>query len=402
MSLLKLKPNFNRIDRALSFPAKQLNYILEESVIDKFSFYQAVFMVYSFMKLSEDLKHKIFSVSSNPFVWQPHNSCSWDPMGNAQIGTQEITPCKAKVNDEWCYDELFKSCFAHFLRWGNGQAVTLSPEGRRLVSIFVRQMVQNMVVGARLTLTVGKLYKPEKVSGYLKPGVSGDMKAAFARTMGTCRGWVELLKQKGSEAGLGHLNCKDLLTCDMFSGKKFLGDIEDLFDKLRDKCMPELDCLLDEGGVPDVQGIRMSPLFLLSPSLFKAVAEAYRKQCNTINCTNPRLTQEIVPWNGGRHKVYYIDGIPVIPISDLNCYDSYLTGSTHLAVLTVSGNINMGASFANIPSIDRPGMGVRIQQHTDNDKYGKYSFISHALFSTAIANHKLLVGTQVFCAPAAK
>jgi len=400
MSLLKLKPNFNRINRSLAFPAKQLNYILEESVVDKFSFYQAFFMVYSFMKLTEDLKHKIFSVSSNPFVWQAHDSCNWSPMGNAQIGEQEISPCKAKVNDEWCYDELFKSCFSHFLKWGTGNTVSLGPEGRRLVNIMVRQMIQNMVVGARLTLTVGKLYDYDKLKGYFKTGVTGDMKAAFAKTMGTCRGWVELAKEQALKPGYEHLNCKEILTKDMFNGKKFMGKVvEDVFDKLRGKCLPELQCLLDEGGVPDVQGLTMSPLLLVSQSIYSAVAEEYRKMCVSVTCINPRIERKAVSWNGRQYNVYYIDGVPVIPISDINCYDSYLTGSTHLAVLTVSGNINMGASFANLPTIDRPGMGVRIQQHTDNDKYGKYSFLSHALFSTAIANHKLFAGTQIFCAP---
>ena len=91
--------------------------------------------------------------------------------------------------------------------------------------------------------------------------------------------------------------------------------------------------------------------------------------------------------------------MPVIPISDINILDRYLTGTTHFAAITSSRNISLGASFADLPNLDSPNIGMIIQRETDVRELGKYYFAAHALFATTIADTDFFVGTQRYAVP---
>jgi hypothetical protein len=391
--IVKIKPNFNRIQSAVAFPTRELNYLLEEQVYDGFSFYQNRFNVYSFMRLTKDLKHRIHTMTSIPMIWQPHNSCYIDPLGNIRMGEQEMSPCKGTAVSEFCYDELFDSCFRHFLQWDGQGPLEFDEQGVAMFNRLVGKILESMILGARLTLTANGLYTNDMVE--FKDSVDKDIRNLFMKTSHTCQGWMAYLKQLAQQNEYSHLNINGIINEDDFNGKKFEGDIEAVLDNLIDNALPDMKGVLDEGGLSSLQGGSIQPMFLLTSHLFAAIADAYRRQCNTVYCTNPRLTQEMETFNNSRVKVYYFDDIPIIPIHDVNYYDKYLKNATHFAGLTVSGNINLGASFADIPTLDNRSVGVRIKMKDENENYGIYSFRSDSLFSTMIADTDYMVATCV-------
>lgn len=395
MSILLIKPNFNKVKSQIAIPTKSLNYFLKDEVQSNLGFYQAQFGVYSYMQMNKNQKFVIHSLRGTPFMWQPHRTCAWDPTGSLRVGKQELEPCQAKINEEFCYDELFDSCFQPFLEWDGRGLIKLDAQGTNMVNTMVKTMAENATLGARLTLTAGQLYDPALVT--FADNTSNEIKSLFTRTVGTCRGWVELLRDMAtSDAQYSHLNVSGLFATTDFDGKKYIGDVIALYDALQARAPYPLQTMINEGGIAGALDSGM-PLFLTSTSVYNAVADAYRKQCINIACINPRLTRKdftVTTSKGPRtHHVYYIDDVAVIPVSEVSYYDMYLKGATHFAAISIAGNISLGASFANLPNVNDQEVAIMVQRSEEVKDYGKYYFASHSLFATSIADTDYIVAT---------
>lgn len=404
MATYLVKPNFNRLDRQLAFPSKKLNLYMRAELQDNFGFYQSNFGLYSYMTLNKKQKYVLHTMQGTPLLWQPHRSCAWTPTGSLSMSKREFEPCEAKINEEFCYDELFDSCFEPFLNWtGRGQ-VSLDDAGIGLVNDMVAVLGQNADLGARATLTAGQLFDPAVVKFHSR--AAKNIPALFEKTAGTCKGWVELARELGENPQYSHLNVKGIFDEDKFNGGKYTGDIiSDIYDELLANASVEMMSLINEGGiVSSVQGDFM-PLFVVSLSLYNRVAAMYREQCNPANtvlaCANPRLTRQqmSMPTSRGPKNVnvYYIDDVPVIPLSDLATYDKYLTGTMHFAGIIASGNIGLGTSFGALPDVQGPtDVGIIIERESSVKDMGKYYFASHSLFAATIADHAYMVATQAY------
>lgn len=397
---LFLKPTFNAFRQQMSFPTDSFNVFMREELTDTISYYQKRYGVFSFMRLTKLQKFVIHTMKGQPFLWQPHLNCSWDETGSLKINTKEMEPCKAKLNEGWCYDELFKSCYQHFLTYRpNSATLELDENGIKLVNDMVRTIGENALLGAMLVLTVGQLFDPAKVSFNKK--TNGTIKDLFERTMSTCKGWVELVREMGTIPAYMHMNYPGIFKADEFRGKRFIGDIFDTFDRLRAQAPDELESMLDEGAMIDSVNDLGMPIIITANSFYKAVADEWRRMCISNTCLNSRLTmeEETVTIKGRSRKIknYYIDSIPVVPISHINYADKYLNGSTHLLAITVAGNINLGSSLAPISDdLDSEDVGIMIEREQGAKNHGKFYMLAHALFSVAIANTDLYVGTQEF------
>lgn len=389
-----VKPSFDRFRQQIMFPARSLNAFAMGELVDNTSKYQRLFGVYNFMPLNNLYHYKLTTMSGQPFMWQPDLNCSWDDTGSVKFGQQEITPCKAKINESWCYDELFDSCFEHLLKWDGRGKINLDSNAIKLFNMLVKNLRQQALLGAMLTLTVGKLYDVNQVE--FRDDVPMNIKMLFKRTMNTCRGWLELLRESAFTKGKQHMNHPDVFSESDFDGCEYASDCVALFDKIRAIASPELCCMMDEGGVIDSMNGMGQIMMLVSPSIFKCFAQAYREQCLSVTCTNPRLTMEM----RDGCKVYHVDGIPIIPISHANYADKYLESKNHFAYLTVGGNISLGTSIGEVRANTnvQKGMGIIIEKATSVKEHGKYYFFSQALFATAIANSDLIAGGQIMTA----
>lgn len=390
-AITKLKPNFTRIGNGgvLQFDVKELNYLMEEQVIDNYNWYQRCFNVFGNMRLTSKLKHTIHWVKSSPMIWQPHKSCRIDPTGNITTGKQSMNPCNATAFTEVCYDALFNSCFEGLLSWNGSNPVswTATQAGREMIQQVYAKILQSMAIGGRMTLTANGLHDFSKVE--FAKGVTEEVKNLFKLTSATCEGWVSALKKLGDVPGYGHLNIAGLLTPDLFNGAKFIGDVEKILRGLQEEAKHDLQCVIDEGigGGFDVTSNGTQPLYLFSTYLFKAVVQAYHDKCEDNFCQNKRFDR-IEKTEGGQTRfVYTYDGIPIIPIHDVNWYEKYLLNKTHFAVLTTAGQINLGSSFNAIEqNIANPDMAVRIEIKDSNAELGITTVRADALFSTLFAD----------------
>lgn len=384
--LVELHPTFNPAGRTISLPTNEINVFTSTKVRDNINAYQSRFGVFGFMRLNDRMKFTVTKLQGSPFMWQPVAHCTWSPLGSLHITRDSITPTEAMIQDEWCQDELVNSMFSQFFATNNRG---LSPEGQRIFTEVVTKVTEQATLGAWLTLTIGQLYNPASVN--FKEDVDGTIESLFSKTIGTVRGWVELLKEMAaSEAKYRHLNVPIFADSD-FDGEKYLGDPVALFDKLNDAAPADLANLIDEGGVPSSLGTS-NVLYIVSTSVFRQVAALYRKQGTEIITLRPRLTQRDV----SGITVYYVDDIPVVPVSYISHMDKYLKGKQHFAALTLAGNIQLGTSFGSVPDVNNPNVGLIMQQKSDLDQLGRVLMRADSLFSTAIADYRYIVATQAF------
>lgn len=405
MATLIVKPNFNRKENMLTLPASSLNMFAEAEVQDNTGFYQRQFGVFGYMRLTNKMKFILHSLKGVPFLWQPHKSCGWDPIGGMYTGRQELTPCEGKINSEYCIDEMFDGCFKHLLQWNGTGPLQLDATGTALINKMIEVLTTNAILGAHLTLTVGKLYDPASVDFTTK--TPGDIRSMFTKTIGTCKGWLELLKEMAlASADHDHLNISGLLPAGSFDGKKFTGDVVALYDATFDAAPAPLQTLVNEGGIGGFSD-SFSALWLVSTSIYNKVAQEYRELCISVNCVNPRITRQsftVQTTRGSREQhVYFIDDTPVIPISIVNQVDQYLTGAMHFAYLTAAGNITLGSAFTTIDALDVQGnsnAGIAIQRDTNLNRLGMYYFSANNLFQTHIADTDYIAGSQAYMVPA--
>lgn len=394
------EPNFNAIQNQVLFASDRLNTLLSKKYYDTYGFYQAMFMPYAWMPLTKDMTYRIHSLETSAFIWQPHNSCNWNPVGAMETGNVDITPARAKINAEQCYDTLFDSAFASFLEWGRGDSVEMDANGEDYVNKMIESILAAATYGARLSNVVGQLYSPGSVT--FDADVSVNVREAFNATIGTVKGWIELAKDRAA-SGVDHLNISGLIPGGDIdaTGKKYTGNVITLYDNILDAAKGDLVAAVNEGGSAGFND-SLYPILFVSPSIFNAFVDYWRTQATTAAQNVLRVTREPVDYNtaNGTRKinVMKIDETIIVPINELNYLDKHITGATHCAYLTLSGNINLGGSFGSIPQLGNE-VGLAIQRANNLDEIGKYKMLAHALHANAFADTNFIAGGQTFAEP---
>lgn len=397
-----LSPTFAPELGGLVFETDRINAFMQAEYNDNFGFYQQNFAIYNYMQLTKDLKYKIHYMEGLPLMWQSHNSCSWDPMGSVEFGSKEITPCKAKMNVENCYDEMIDTIYKAFLSWNNGTS-NFDPQYIPVVNEFVRAIGANATLGARLTLTAGQLY--DGVTEQFTADLSNNIQDMFKKSVGVCQGWIDLLEDSASTYSWldgSFIDAGDIST----DGTQWVGDsrtVIDLYDEILAGAPQPLYDAIIEGGIGGF-GAQFYPLLLVSSSVYRAIDLEYKAQRATTATNMPRIEVEQFTTQTPRGtrpvNVYKIDNTYVVPIHEPNHFTKYLTGTSHFAYLTVSGVIQLGSSFSSLPIVGGGDVGMLVQISNQAEDLGKQKMVSHALFGTAINDVDFIAGNHLYVEPA--
>ena len=394
-----IKPAFNRLTNAVTFQTDSVNALLREEYSDNFGFFQENFGVYSYMRLTSALKYKMHYFKGAPLMWQQHNSCAWTPTGTLTMGTNEIDPCKVKINESNCYDEFFDSLYEAFLTWSNGQTVDYSAEGVQAVNAMLETIMSNATLSARALLTAGQLHDLTTVA--YATDTPTRIEDAFNRTMGSCRGWIEMLNDLSatySWTATNYLDAGDIGA----TGQTFTSNVVDLYDEFFAGAPKQLQQAISEGGIGGFSD-QFYPLFLVSPSIHAKLHLEWLAQKESAMITEPRIRK--VPYTvqtsrGARTlEVTMIDNTIVVPIHEVGIVEQYITGTSHFAYLTLSGVIQLGASFASLPVVGSANTGLMMQVSQNAEDYGAFKFLAHALMATAINDVNYITGDYIYVLP---
>ena len=395
-----VSPDINPNTNQMILPTEELNFFMADQYQSNFDFYQGQFSVYSWMKLNKKQKFVLNRMSGNPLIWQSQNSCAWNPTQSISMGQQEFEPCAVEINEEYCHDEKIESSMEVMLEWSDNPGVDVDEAGEKIVDAMVQTIVQNAVLGFKGNLTAGQSYNPEAID--FTADTPANIVQLFTNSMNACRGWVELLKVKANDQGYDHLNYSDAILDANADGVKYTGDIVTLYDALFAEAKPELQDFVKEGGVVGPLA-QVLPVFMLTPQLWLRLTIEYTEQQHSSPVITPRITIREFTYNvNGRQTpvhVYYIDQTPVVKVNDFKMYDKYMNGSTYLAAITSAGNIQLGGSFDNLPTVNNgvlDGTGFLVEQSARAKDYGRYYVLSNALMANTIADTNFIVAAQKF------
>lgn len=397
-----VKPVFNPVSNAIFFETERLNALLSEQYNDKFGVYQSNYGVYNYMQYTSNLTFRIHYMRGTPLLFQPHNSCAWTPTGTISMNTDEIVPCRAKINEQNCYDEYMEGTFKDLVRYNSGPTIQMSEAGVSMNNMLIRTLMKNATMAARVTLSAGQLFDPANIS--FAEGVDSRIEVAFRRVWGTCRGWIELMRTRANEPGLGYLDGGYIDAGDISTdGRSYEGDALALYDEYFDAATTELQEAIIEGGVGGFSDMFFA-LWIVSPSIFKAVHSAWLVQKSTAMVNEPRIATEqlsIQTERGSRTiNVYKIDNTVVVPLTEITQLTQFLTGTAHFGYLTLSGVIQLGANFASLPVVNQSDVSIMIQQSTNAEDWGTFKFLNHSNFATAINDVRYVVGDYLYAEPA--
>lgn len=404
MATLKITPNFIPDNGQLFFSAQELNSLQRSAYTDTFGFYQRLFGVFSYMQLNKKNKFVVHTPKGHPLVWQPWKACAYNETGSLTINTRELIPDPIYLKERFCHDELLFSAYEHMLEWSASGMVDLDDEGTRLLNTLIEEFMANAAYGLRMTATAGDLYDISTVP--LSADNTATLNELIALTHNTFKGWLKLSMDLAANEGKGWMNLAVTDDQDFDEVTGFTGNILDLFDTLKANARKPLRQLINRGGIVREGRFTFLPLIVLSDSYFNAVVDRYNFESDRVATNRVRLTMRSF---GGENsptpqRVFYLDDmLPIIPMEEINGFDTYLKGQTHFAGIIASGNVQLGSSFAGIPeNIENPNIGMMIGRNNDitRDDYGKFSVLSHALTKVAIADPEYFVGTTTYTEPA--
>ncbi len=401
-----IKPRFRALNNALYFDTEKLNALVKAEYQDKFEFYQSTFGVFSYMRLNSDMEFVIHYAEGAPLLWQAHNSCAWTPTGTLSMANFSVSPCRVKVNEQYCYDEHFNSTFRSFLEWGvNGSdpTVSLAPAGVEASNELTRTIVKNMTLGARMTMIAGKIH--ESITVEFEEGVPTRIRQAYDRTANSCRGIIDLLRTRAQDPGLGHLDLSTIMDPNgdgseiSADGKTFTGSGLAVYERLLEAAPDPLSDAIIEGGVRGFDNVFFA-LMPCSATVYRAVYRDYIAQKDVTAVNEPRISYRPYQWNGTEIKVLFIDETAIVPLREVAHYDQYTTGTSHFAYLTISGVMQLGASFADIPKVNESEVAVMVQVSENAEDYGTHKFLAHALMASAINDTDYICGGFTYALPA--
>lgn len=404
MATLKIAPNFVPDSNLMYFMSQELNSLQRASYMDTFGFYQNLFGLFSYMGMNKKNKFIVHTPKGHPLVWQEWKACSYSETGSLTMNTRELIPDPIYMKERFCQDEMLGSAYEHMLQWAASGNLTLDPDGVNLLNMLMDELMANAAYGLRITATAGDLYDVSTIPTSAEN--TATLNDLFTRTHGTFKGWLKMSMELAANEGKGWMNLAITDDTDFDEVAGYQGDILALLDTLKANARKPLRQLINRGGVIQQGRFSFLPLIVMSDSYFNAVIEQYNAESDKVATNRVRIVERVF---GGENtatpqRVFYLDNmLPIIPLEEIQGFDTYLKGQTHFCGIIASGNIQIGSSYSALPEdIENNDIGMLIARNDDptRDDFGKYSVLSHALAKVAIADPDYFVGTTTYTEPA--
>lgn len=391
----------------LTIPCTTMKYLQDAEYLDNFGFYQELFGVFSFMTLNKQGKYVLSRHKSGSTLWDQYKSCMYKTSGlGVTRGSTEINAIPHYLHETWCNDELLNSCFQHLNTWRNGDMTDedLAPYFNQIVKQFMHGATKSL----RATLAISNLHDFNSVK--FADNVDSKTIRKLRNKESDLSGWLKLVVDT-AEDGESQMNIQGFVSENDFDKRGvYTGKITDAIAELRSRAKGSLTNLMNNGGMVDVRGRAITSIILASGSYFQAVVNEFQATCDSLMTNCRRVSREQFTAMGITKYVYFVDGMPVIPLEELGGVDEMLVGTTNVLAIVQAGNIVLGTSFSNIPN-EYDDIAYKLVRNDNmtyagNDefgepiyRYGQYHFLSHSLLGTAIANSDMFVGSVTFTEP---
>lgn len=384
-----IKPSFDQVKNWMTWQAGAINAFITAEIRDVFNFWQECFGVFGFMELNDEQEFVIHEMSGHGMLWQSHTGCAWTPGNGFDFNTHKIeTPCKIKINEQFCVADLFDTCFNHLTEWTGTGPVQMKPEGRGFVDRLIRMFSRYAVMGWIAIATAGGYFDAEKIT-FSKKTPAG-IREFFAKGSNKCKGWLTQLKILANN-GMPWLNQNPFDSQLFDTNGKYHGSILEILKSQVDSNDEIASCVVDG----DISGNGV--IHLVDAMTYKDFHRQFMSECIDGNCINNEMSREKKTAGGQTKWVYYVNDVPVIPVKFPEIYTKYLTGHLRFAYTTTARNIYIGGAFNGMPKVGDGLTGLLVQQNTtDATKLGMTYMAAHQLMGILFAKLDMITGGQYY------
>lgn len=368
----------------LTLDSKTVNLFLLERYANTLLPYQNALRVFSFMELNKAKKYVRHRSNVVGAFWQPHVPCGPVAAGSLAITTQAVEPCALDMYLALC-SEMWGTCLDWMDTYNSGGEVN-TDDFNRVFDIAFKDLTNRAARELLSILFLGQFFSSQ-TGLTANPNVAYEDSSRWASQEAACSGLLWYLTQ-------------NIPSCEVFNGTDFtscnnLEDILAMLERLRccarDK-NADLAQIVDLGYMPGTD--ESAPVLLLSANLYGRLTGSYSGLQNIVSPTfSPLGKTEVTGLNGAKYVLYTYHGIPVVPVSAINAWDSYYTGmKTQFAAMTVAGNIEFGTNFAEslVTGVDEP-VAFKIARKPGLREENVVEIKSSALLDVNVINPELLV-----------
>jgi len=368
----------------ITLDQRTVNLYLMERFANTLLPYQNALQVFSFMELNQDKQYIRHRSNLTGAFWQPHVPCKKTPQGSMAINSVAANPCALDFFMEIC-SEMWGTCFQYMDRFNSDGTVT-TPDFDRIFSLAYKDISNTAARELLSVLFLGKFFSNQ---AGLTPNinVAYEDQVAFAKEEAACTGLLWYLTQ-------------NIPSCEVFNGIDYtscnnLQDILAMLERLR-CCARDSDAnfgqIVDLGFMPGTG--EAAPVILVSGNLYGRLTGSWTGLQNISSpAFSPIGKVEVAGANGSKYLLYTYHGIPVVPISAINAWDSkYTAMSTQFVAMTVAGNIEFGTNFAGslVAGIEEP-VAFEIARKPGLENKNIVQVAASALLDVNVINPELLV-----------
>lgn len=363
--------------------------------------------LYSFAPLDNRGRVKFASLDTPKHLLRPASiGCSWNPIKGLNMQSSEMDSEGFEFQAEQCPDVFINTCFRQIYGTGNQvRDLMATPEGKALVGEMIERIyaglgnsfadVTSFANHPLISLSdQGDWYSAAKVDDQEWANYYAQM---TTKKIAGHQSIIHMLMEKGYE----HLNVQIPRGDVSADGKKFIGDVIDLFERALDAQNPAMKrAAKGDFGTSNVN----KGVILVSPSIFRAYEDYLLTEWKTIpqtfyytlNSTFAELLDmEASTVSSG---VLKYKGHVVVQMDEWDDFANQIGVQLHQIQVVTPRNFGVGL---DVPGLDQfNGLaGLRMVQHLDAPWLGKIFMDTRFDLATGLVNSDFLTHGSLVIIP---
>lgn len=373
-------PTLTISNTEIGFDARERDRVVEIQTEDSLRFYnnhvvenpsliENLFGLYSFLEIGRDLKARYARMKKPRHILTRRKSgCVWNPKGRVITEIDSFTTGPVEYNGEQCPDVWYESCLERLLGVGNMKRdMSGTPEGAALLAQLISRIYSGMHDSIYNLLTFGNhpLVDQSNTNGWYIGNTGTDEWADFIdqQQISEIGGHITVLDSLATVEGLPQMNVS--LPASEVQGKRFIGDVIGLFNRLVEAAPSDFSVMIDSVRPEE------TPIMIVTPGIFNAYKDYLIATYNGIINGYQLLVQGDDGINMPIKGVLMWDGIPVVKSNALARFDTTVGVTTHRAILTAPGNFGVAFDTSEVVNGQGTGVGMRIVQRVLPPYQGK-------------------------------
>ena len=394
----------------VSIPADKLNALYREKYLDDYGFWQSLYGLFGTMRMNSLQKFEVTKLKGFAGLWRELKGCTMQETGALSTSVESVTPIPMYNLNTFCPTDEIDGMFKQLHQWDTNGRGGLSADGARALNIYLKEYLSTMTESLRNTLCLNGLHD-FTVADFVTE-TNAAFKLQLENPDNSLSGWLKLLDATYTSDTTANYNLNynkgTFVVAGDFTNGEYTGatngPVVGLYDELKGAAPKPLQKLMHSGGKMTVKGRMFQAVFAMSDGYYSKFITEYHAEISALASNGMRITKEPRTAAGFTKDVYFIDGVPVVPVSQVTGLDEYIAADTHFIGIVATQNIQLGTSFSALPTdIESTPIALQVFRSTDLTsmaataeglkqwEQGRIKQLSHAVGATALSNKDYII-----------